>query len=242
MTVWQTGFAWEIGLAVENLEVFPLIKHTPNTFEEQPFQFHLQCITPKKKKHQTHRNPAGMERQEEAQQPLGLIRNHPPTPDTLSQWWWSCRTSAVSDPTTAVDVPMGAGDCSAGGPERSATSSPKISPQFSVINSTSVFTCTQQSLALSAGAGRQPLPLLTLASTQQAVAVGLLFQAATPPASAGERGQPGTSPQPSSDHHPAAAVPLQESVPSPSPPAWPPAAAAPRWVGSAGLAQRGWPG
>ena len=51
-----------------------------------------------------------------------------------------------------VDLPMGAGDSTAGGLERPAIPSPKISQQFSVRNSTSAFTCTHESLAFSAGA------------------------------------------------------------------------------------------
>ena len=77
----------------------------------------------------------------------------------------------------------GAGDSSAAGQERAVGSSPKSSLQFCVRNSTSTFTCTHQSLAFSAGAGKcvkRPFPLLPLASAQKAVAVGLLCQAATP--------------------------------------------------------------
>ena len=52
------------------------------------------------------------------------------------------------------------------------------------MNSTSTFTCREQSLGLKPGARKwikQPFALLTPASAQKAVAVGLLCQAAPPP-------------------------------------------------------------
>ena len=83
-----------------------------------------------------------------------------------------------------VDLSVGAGDSLANGQERPAVSSSQITWQFSIINSTSTFTCTHQSLAVNPGAckrARQPFPLLSLASAQKAVGVGLMFQAASPP-------------------------------------------------------------
>ena len=47
-----------------------------------------------------------------------------------------------------LDLSVGAGDALAAGQERSVVSSPKSSLQFSIMNSTSTFTCTHQGLAL----------------------------------------------------------------------------------------------
>ena len=144
-----------------------------------------------------------------------------------------------------VRLSMGAGDSSADGHDRPAISSPKMAWQFSIRNATSTFTCRHQSLTLNPGACegvRQPLALLSLASVQKAGGVGLLFQAATPPASGGEKGLPGTSEEPRSDGVGSLQPAGQYSIPSLSPPAPPRAGAGPRWLGSRGLAQGRWPG
>ena len=51
-----------------------------------------------------------------------------------------------------LDLSMGAGASSAAGQEGSVASSPKSSLQFSVRNSTSVFTCAHQTLGLNPAA------------------------------------------------------------------------------------------
>ena len=159
------------------------------------------------------------------------------------------RQAPASDNAHSLLLPLhlgaGAGHSSPAAQQGSALSSPKSSLQFSVRNSTSTFTCTQQTLALKPPASKrtkQPFPLLTLASAQQALAAGLLLQAATPPAFAQGRRPAESSAQPGSER-PARLQPSPRcSVPSRSPPAWPPEGAGPPWVGSADWAQHRWPG
>ena len=164
----------------------------------------------------------------------------PAPPGTTTLRFLASLAPACDNPQSLLsplDVSVGAGDSSAGGLESSLVSSAKSSLQFSSRNSTSTFTCTHQTLGVNPAAGkrpRQPFPLLTLASAQKAAAVGLLLQAATPPALAEGRRRAESSEQPSSDGPGRLQPAGQYSVPCQSPAAWPPAGAGPRWVGSAG--------